>query len=78
MSPRTRRRREMMRLLDLGAGVRVDLEPYGNLDDDWGLPLHSCFPQVRAGAPEIKVGMRRCQPPGRRVNSDGDTRAMDA
>src|SRR6516164_1968892 len=53
-------------LLDLGAGVRVDFQPYGNLDDDRGLPLHGRCSQSDVGMPETKVAVRYCQPTARR------------
>src|SRR6266851_4795855 len=42
---RIRRRRRVESLFDLGAGVRVDLQPDGDLDDDGCLPLHGHFPR---------------------------------
>jgi hypothetical protein len=39
-SRRIGRRQETRSLLDLGAGVGVDLEPNRNFDDDRRLPLH--------------------------------------
>ena len=55
MSRRTRRRQEITRALDLGAGVSVDLEPDRDLDDDRRLPLHSKFPPAEFRA---KVRLR--------------------
>src|SRR5271169_6388881 len=42
-------------LFDLGAGVSVDLQPYGDLDDDGGLPLHGHFPRSDLTRREGKV-----------------------
>src|SRR5215467_14146394 len=62
MSRRTRRRREMTRLLDLGAGVRVDLEPDSDLDNDWCLPLHGSFLPTEICARQATDGKTCCQP----------------
>src|SRR5215472_15895258 len=61
MSRRTRRRQEITRALDLGAGVSVDLEPDRDLDDDRRLPLHSKFPPAEFRARQTKVEVTSCQ-----------------
>jgi hypothetical protein len=62
MSRRIRRRQETKSLLDLGAGVCVDLKPDRDLDDDRRFPLHGHYLHLKLAVAKVRLGQLGCQP----------------
>ena len=58
---RSRRCRKKKRLLNLGAGVGVDLQPHRDIDNDERLPLHGQFPRFNSYLGQAKVTSARFQ-----------------
>ena len=59
---RVRRRQRRVMLLDLGAGVSIDLQPDRDLDDDRSFPLHGRPSNLFSTPSTLDARVALCQP----------------